>query len=140
MFKATLVMPAHCTTLVHLRLHHHVTTATLHTAIRLISSVCAEDAWFDELTISANDASYLPSNSTTSSAILSGLTASTSTYQPAFNCSVTLCRPCSCLTQPSLLLRFEGLLAWHLSIASTLQCGQVIRNCLSQASQRRHTV
>lgn len=48
-----------------------------------------EDAWFDELTISANDASYLPSNSTTSSAILSGLSSSTSssTYQPAFNCS-----------------------------------------------------
>ena len=48
----------------------------------------ADDAWFDSLTISANDASYLPTNSSTTSAILAGLSTSTSTYQPAFNCSV----------------------------------------------------
>ncbi|KAL0029738.1 hypothetical protein WJX79_006611 [Trebouxia sp. C0005] len=46
-----------------------------------------DDAWFDSLTISANDASYLPTNSSTTSAILAGLSTSTSTYQPAFNCS-----------------------------------------------------
>ncbi len=57
------------------------------------NTVCpsADDAWFDSLTISANDASYLPTNSSTTSAILAGLSTSASTYQPAFNCSVRAC-------------------------------------------------
>lgn len=58
--------------------------------------MCAEDAWFNNLTISANDAKYLPANSSSASAILAGLD-STSDYQPAFNCTVSFSDCIACI-------------------------------------------
>ena len=62
----------------------------MHTSASSTSFLCvAADAVTDDLTIPANDVLYLPTNSTSVPSILSGLNSSSSSYQPAFNCTVS---------------------------------------------------